>query len=153
MIQAKYDGDPGMVFNIAVDDTGMQKGVNAKYWAGIKAYPNGYWGDFKLTPDGAKVIKLPGGGDIIQWRPDRPKDPNYTVVIVPLTASKLKARSLGDVTTIADTRTVTYMEDVDISNLPAPLQDMAQNPNNKLSSKRVATFALNGGAWALQSVQ
>ncbi len=57
MIQAKYDKDPGTVFNIAVDDPGMQKGVHANYWLLVKRYPNGYWGDFKLTPDGVKIRK------------------------------------------------------------------------------------------------
>ena len=59
MIQAKYDKDPGTVFNIAVNDPGMQQGVHANYWLRVKRYPNGYWADFKLTPDGAKVLKLP----------------------------------------------------------------------------------------------
>jgi hypothetical protein len=153
MIQAKYDSGPGTVFNIAVDDVGMQKGVHANYWAGVKRYPNGYWGDFKLTPDGAKVVKLQSGGDTIQWRPEGPKDPTYTIIVVPLTASKLKLHSMGDVQTIADTRTVTYMEDVDLSNLPAPLQGIAQNPANKLSTKRMATFNLANGAWTLQSIE
>jgi len=153
MIQAKYDKDPGTVFNIAVDDPGMQKGVHANYWLLVKRYPNGYWGDFKLTPDGAKVVKPQGGGDTIQWRPDGPSDPKYTVVVVPVALSKLKVRSLDDVQTIGDTRTVTFMEDVDLSSLPAPLQSIAQNPANKLSTKRMATFTLVGGAWALQSIQ
>ena len=153
MIQAKYDKDPGTVFNIAVDDPGMQKGVHANYWLLVKRYPNGYWGDFKLTPDGAKVVKPQGGGDTIQWRPDGPSDPKYTVVVVPVALSKLKARSLDDVQAIGDTRTVTFMEDVDLSSLPAPLQSIAQNPANKLSTKRMATFTLVGGAWALQSIQ
>jgi len=153
MIQAKYDKDPGTVFNIAVDDVGMQKGVHANYWLGVKRYPNGYWGDFKLTPDGVKVVKLLSGGDTIQWRPEGPKDPNYTIVVVPLVASKLKTRNIGDVQTVADARTVTYMEDVDLSNLPAPLQGIADNPANKLSTKRMATFALANGTWTLQSIQ
>jgi hypothetical protein len=153
IIQAKYDKDPGMVFNVAVDDPGMQKGVHANYWLLTKRYPNGYWGDFKLTPGGVKVVKLPAGGDVIQWRPEGPSDPKYTVVVVPLVTCKLKARSLGEVQTIADTRTVTYMEDVDLSSLPAPLQDIAQNPGNKLSTQRMATFTLANGTWTLQSVQ
>ena len=153
MIQAKYDKDPGTVFNIAVNDRGMQQGVHANYWLGVKRYPNGYWGDFKLTPDGMKVVKLQNGGDTIQWRPEGPKDPTYTIVVVPLVTSKLKTRNIGDVQTIADTRTVTYMEDVDLSNLPAPLQAIAQNPGNKLSTQRVATFTLVNGAWTLQSIE
>ncbi len=157
MIQAKYDKDPGTVFNIAVNDRGMQQGVHANYWLGVKRYPNGYWGDFKLTPDGAKVVKLPNGGDTIQWRPDGPTtDPkysNYTVVVVPLATCKMKMHGIGDVQTVADTRTASYMEDVDLSSLPAPLQAIAQNPGNELSTSRVATFALVNGAWTLQSIQ
>ena len=153
MIQAKYDKDPGTVFNIAVNDAGMQQGVHANYWIGLKRYPNGYWGDFKLTPDGMKVVKLQNGGDTIQWRPEGPNDPNYTIIVVPLVPSKLKMRNPGDVQTIADTRTVTYMEDVDLSNLPAPLQGLTNNPANKLSTKRMATFALANGAWTLQSIE
>ena len=153
MIQAKYDKDPGTVFNIAVNDAGMHQGVHANYWIGLKRYPNGYWGDFKLTPDGMKVVKLQNGGDTIQWRPEGPNDPNYTIIVVPLVPSKLKMRNPGDVQTIADTRTVTYMEDVDLSNLPAPLQALANNPANKLSTKRMATFTLANGAWTLQSIE
>jgi hypothetical protein len=157
MIQAKYDKDPGTVFNIAVNDRGMQQGVHANYWLGVKRYPNGYWGDFKLTPDGAKVVKLQNGGDTIQWRPEGPTtDPkysNYTIIVVPLAMSKLKTRNIGDVQTIADTRTVTYMEDVDLSSMPAPLQAIAQNPGNKLSTQRVATFTLENGAWTLKSIE
>jgi len=153
MIQAKYDKDPGTVFNIAVNDRGMQQGVHANYWLGVKRYPNGYWGDFKLTPDGMKVVKLQSGGDTIQWRPEGPNDPSYTIIVVPLVPSKLKLRNPGEVETVADTRTVTYMEDVDLSNLPAPLQALANNPANKLSTKRMATFTLVGGAWTLQSIE
>lgn len=153
MIQAKYDKDPGTVFNIAVNDGGMQQGVTAKYWVGVKRYPNGYWGDFKLTPDGMKVLKLESGGDTIQWRPEGPSDPNYTINVVPLMPSKLKVRNPGDVETVADTKTVTYMEDVDLSNLPAPMQALADNPSNKLSTKRMATFTLANGAWTLQSIE
>jgi hypothetical protein len=153
MIQARYDKDPGTVFNIAVNDRGMQQGVSANYWLGVKRYPNGYWGDFKLTPAGMKVLKLESGGDTIQWRPDGPNDPNYTIIVVPLVPSKLKMRNPGDVQTIADTRTVTYMEDADLSNLPAPMQALADNPANKLSMKRMATFTLANGAWTLQSIE
>jgi hypothetical protein len=153
MIQAKYDKDPGITFNVAVNDRGMQQGVHANYWVGNKRYPNGYWADFTLTPDGKKVVKLPDGGNVIQWRPDGPAAPNYSIVVVPLAVSHLKARNLGDVETIGDSRTVTYMEDVTLDTMPAPLQAIAQNPGNKLSTQRMATFVLVNGAWSLQSVQ
>jgi len=152
LIQAKYDQDPGVAFNISVDDRGMQQGVDAKYWAGVKRYPNGYWGDFKLTDNGKKVLKLAGGGDLIQWRPEGPSDPHYVTVVVPLTVSHLKPRNFGDVEIIGDSRTVTFMEDVDLTGLPDPLQNIAHNPVNKLSTQRQATFVLTNGAWTLKSV-
>jgi len=153
MIQAKYDKDPGTLFNIAVGDRGMQQGVHANLWVGVKRYPNGYWADFKLTPQGAKAVKLSSGGDTLQWRPDSPTDPNYAVIVTPLATVKSKARSVGDVQALGDSRTVSYMEDVDLSSLPAALQDIAQNPGNKLSTQRTATFVLANGAWTLQSIQ
>lgn len=153
MIQARYDGQAGTVFNIAVNDRGMQQGVHDGYWAGLKRYPNGYWADFKLTPEGTKVVKLPNGGDTIQWRPESPNSPNYTVVVVPLVPCKLKARSIGAVQTLADNRTVAYTEDVDLSSLPSGLQSIAENPGNEISTQRVATFTLTNGAWTLQSIE
>ena len=72
MIQAKYDQTPAAGANITVNGLGMRQGVTAKYWERTKKYPNGYWADFKLTPDGKKVLKLASGGDVIQWRPRRP---------------------------------------------------------------------------------
>ena len=47
----------------------MQQGVHANYWLGTKRYPNGYWADFTLTPDGKKAVKLLEGGDIINGGP------------------------------------------------------------------------------------
>ena len=153
MIQAKYASDPGAPFDITVDDRGMQQGVSAKYWVGTKRYPNGYWGDFKLTDDGKKVVKLPKGGDVIEWRPDSPNDPNYVIVVVPLMVSHMKARNVGDVQSLGDTRVVTYMEDVDLSGMPAPLQGIAEDPGNKLTTQRQATFVLTNGAWTLKSIE
>ena len=153
MIQAKYDQSPGAPFSISVDDRGMQQGVHANYWLGTQRYPNGYWADFKLTPAGQKVVKLSTPGDVIQWRPEGPSDPHYAIVVTPLVSSKLKARDPGDVQSLGDNRTMGFMEDVDLSSLPAPLQDIAHNPGNRLSSPRTATFALTNGAWALQSIQ
>src|ERR1017187_7998879 len=57
MIQAKYDQTPPAGYNVVVNDQGMGEGVVAKYWLGLKKYPNGYWADFKLTPEGAKLVK------------------------------------------------------------------------------------------------
>ncbi|MGA2571272.1 MAG: hypothetical protein ABSF23_12195 [Terracidiphilus sp.] len=153
LIQAKYDQTPATPFNIAVDDRGMQLGVRANYWLGTKRYPNGYWADFALTADGKKVVKLPGGGDAIQWRPSGPTDPRYSIVVVPLVSSHLKARSLGDVQNLADSKTVKFIEDVDLSGLPDALQNIAREPGNKVSTPRLATFTLANGAWTLQSIE
>lgn len=153
MIQAKYDQDPGSVFHLVVDDGGMQLGVQAKYWSGVKRYPNGYWGDFKLTPDGAKVLKLASGGDTIQWRPENPGDPNYLVPMVTTANVKHSVHNIGDVQALTDKRAVRFTEDADLSSLPAMLHSIAQGPGNQLSAQRVANFLFVNGAWTLDSVQ
>ena len=128
MIQAKYDKDPGVTFNISVNDGACSRVFTQTIGSGPNAYPNGYWADFKLTPDGAKVVKLPAGGDVIQWRPDGPAAPNYAIVVVPLALSHYKARGLGDVETIGDTKTVTYMEDVILDAMPAAVAGHCAKP-------------------------
>lgn len=154
MIQANYAQAQATPFDILVDDRGMQQGVAAKYWVGMKRYPNGYWADFKITPDGAKLLKLVSGGDVIQWRPNSPSDPRYAVAIEPLTAVHFGARadSLGDIQDLGDNKTVGFIEDVNLSPLPDALQNIAHNPGNKLSTQRLATFTLTNGAWTLKSV-
>jgi hypothetical protein len=37
--------------------------------------------------------------------------------------------------------------------LPAPLQGIAQNPANKLGTKRMATFTVVDGAWTVKSIE
>lgn len=153
MIQGKYDQTPAAPVSITVNDTGMQQGDNAKYWLKTKRYPNGYWADFTLTPDGKKLVTLSGGGDVIQWRPDNPSDPNFVVVIQTVATNHLKARNVGEIQSVGDTRTATFTEDVNLDGLPQPLADMAHNPGNKLSATRTATFTLTNGAWTLQSIE
>jgi hypothetical protein len=153
MIQAKYDQTPAAPISITVNSRGMVQGVTAKYWFETKRYPNGYWGDFTVTPDGKKVLKLASGGDVIQWRPDSPTDPNFSVVIQTLAANHLKARDVGQIQTVGDSRIASFTEDLNLDGLPQPLQDMAHNPGNKLSALRQATFVLNNGAWTLQSIE
>jgi len=154
MIQAKYDSTPAAPTSISVNDLGMQEGVTAKYWVGLKKYPNGYWGDFKLTPEGKKVVSLVAGGDVIQWRPEQAQDPKYSVALQTTVANHLKAR---DVTDIEDDgnggKTVNYTEDVVLTGVPDPLQGIAHNPGNRLSTQRTASFTLKDGAWALQSIE
>lgn len=153
MIQAKYDQSAPVNTDIVIDDLGMREGVTAKYWEGIKRYPNGYWADFKLTPDGKKLVKLSNGGDTIEWRPDGPNDPSYSVTMTTVAANHLKARDVESIDDVANTKSVVYTEDVNLTGLPSALQNIAHNPGNQLSVHRTATFVLNGGAWTLQSIQ
>ena len=153
LIQAKYDSMPPAPLSIAVTDLGMQEGVTAKYWVGIKGYPNGYWADFKLTPEGAKVLTLVGGGDVIQWRPEQPKDPHYAIAIQTVATNRMKAAALGDIQDQAGgTKMVDFDEDVVMTGVPAALQGIAGNPGNRLSTRRTAIFVLNNGQWTLQSI-
>lgn len=153
MVQAKYDQSPPVNTDIVVNDLGMREGITAKYWTGLKKYPNGYWADFKLTPEGQKLVKISGGGDTIQWRPEGPNDPHYAVTMTTVAANKLKARDVQEIEDVGDSKTAGFTEDVDLSGLPDALQGIAHNPGNQISTHRVATFALNGGAWTLQSIQ
>ncbi len=154
MIQSNYAQAPATPITITVTDQGMQQGVSAKYWFETKRYPNGYWGDFTLTPDGKKVLKLMSGGDVIQWRPDGPNDQNFTIQVQTLVANHLKARDVADIQAPDDnTRVASYTEDLDFTGVPDALQGIAHDPGNKPSSSRHATFVLTNGAWTLQSVQ
>lgn len=153
LIQAKYDATPAAPINIAVDDLGMREGVTANYWEGIKRYPNGYWGDFKLTPEGKKVLSLVGGGDVIQWRPNSPQDSGYVIGILTVAANHLKARDLGDIQNQeGGSKMVDFTEHVDMTGVPTALQGIASNPGNRLSTPRTAIFILDNGAWTLQSI-
>jgi hypothetical protein len=153
MIQAKYDQTPAAPVSITVNNTGMEQGVTDKYWTETKRYPNGYWGDFTLTPEGKKVLTLAGGASVIQWRPDNPSDPNFVIVVQSVATNHLKARDVGEIQTVGDTRIASFTEDVNLDGLPQPLADMAHNPGNKLSALRQATFVLTNGAWTLQSIE
>jgi hypothetical protein len=153
LIQAKYDAAPPAPFTIAVNDLGMQEGVTAKYWVGLKRYPNGYWGDFKLTPDGKKVLTLVNGGDTIQWRPEGPTDDHYVVAITTVSSNRLKAKNIGEIQDQpGGTKMADFTEDVVLTGVPGPLQGIAHNPGNQLSTNRTAIFVLNNGAWTLQSI-
>ncbi len=153
LIQAKYDSTDAAPITIFVNDLGMREGVSAKYWVGTKRYPNGYWADFKVTPDGAKVLALAGGGDVIQWRPSQPQDPHYGITINTLAKNHLNADDVGDPQDAAgNTKIVTFDEDVVWTGVPDPLQGIGHNPGNTLSTQRTATFTLENGAWKLESI-
>ena len=152
LIQASYDQGAPAGVAITVHDLGMQQGVTAKYWDRSKAYPNHVWADFKLTDTGKKLVVLAGGGDVIQWRPESAEDKNYSVVVTTAAANHLKARNVADPQDeVGGTKSAGYSEAVNLDGLPAPLQEMAHDPGNRLSTKRTATFVLDGGAWKLQS--
>ena len=153
LIQAKYDQDQPVGANINVSDLGMRQGVTAKYWDRSKAYPNKFWADFILSADGKKVVKLAGGGDTIQWRPESMDDKNFSVVMITVATNHLKARDVKDPQDeVGGTKSVVFTEAVDLTGVPSALQDIAHNPGNKLSGKKTATFAVDGGAWKLQSI-
>ncbi len=152
MIQANYAQSAPANISIVVNDLGMREGITAKYWEGVKKYPNGYWADFKLTPDGKKLVKLADGSDVIQWRPDGPNDPHYAITLTTIAASHSKAVNIGDVENNGNGKTIAFSEDVNLDALPDALQGIAHNPGNTLSTRRDANFVLANGAWKLDSI-
>lgn len=152
MIQSNYAQSQPTTTDIVVDDLGMRQGMTAKYWQGVKKYPNGYWADFKLTPDGKKLVKLANGGDTIEWRPDGPNDPHYAITVTTVATNRPKINNIGNVEDNGDGKTVAFTEDVNLDGLPDPLTGIAHNPGNTLSIRRRADFVLANGAWKLDSV-
>jgi hypothetical protein len=153
LIQAKYDAAPAVGANIVVDDLGMRMGATAKYWNRTTIYPNKFWADFKLTDEGKKAFKLQDGGDVIKWRPDSADDKSYSIVVVTVAANHLKARDVKDPQDDAGGKGASFTEALNLDGVPDALQQIAHNPGNKLSSKRQAEFALDGGAWKLVSIE
>jgi hypothetical protein len=153
LIQAKYDQDPAIGAPITVTDLGMRQGVTAKYWDRSKPYPNKFWADFKLSDAGKKVLKLSNGGDTIEWRPESLDDKKFSVVVTSVATNHLKAHDVKDPQDeVGGTKSAVFTEAVSLDGVPAPLQDIAHDPGNKLSTKRTATFTLDGGAWKLSSI-
>jgi hypothetical protein len=153
LIQAKYDQDPAVGAAITVTDLGMRQGAAAKYWDRTKVYPNKYWADFTLTADGKKALKGPGGGDVIQWRPQNENDKSYSVVVTAVATNHLKAHNVQDPQDeVGGTKSSVFTEAVSLDGVPSALQDIAHDPGNKLSTKRTATFSLEDGAWKLSSI-
>ena len=153
LIQAKYDQTPAAGANILVNELGLAQGVTAKYWERTKIYPNRYWADFTLTPEGKKVVKLQKGGDVIQWRPENAGDKGYSIIVVTVAANHLKARDIKEIQDESGGgKGADFTESIVWDGVPGPLQDIAHNPGNKLSAKRHAGFVLEGGAWKLQAI-
>jgi hypothetical protein len=130
----------------------MLDGITAKYWTRTTIYPNKIWADFTLTADGKKAIKLSNGGDVIQWRPETADDKQYALVMTTVVANHLKAHDLAAIQDDPGGKGVSFTESVDLTGVPAPLQNIAHNPGNKLSTQRQAEFVLADGAWKLQSI-
>lgn len=157
LIQARYDQTPAVGVSIAVDDLGMRQGATAKYWERTKVYPNRFWADFTLTPEGKKALKLQNGGDVIQWRPESAEDKHFSVIVVTVAANHLKVHDAKEpqdevLPGSSTVKGVAFTESVNLDSVPAPLQDIAHNPGNKLSTRRQADFVLDGGAWKVQAI-
>jgi hypothetical protein len=154
MVQAKYDQAPPLGVNILVNDPGMMSGAKAKLWDRTKIFPNKIWADFKLTAEGKKAVVLPGGGDVIEWRPASLEDKDYTIMVMTVAANHLKAKDMGDLQDEMGTSKVgKYTESVNLTGVPQTLQDIAHNPGNRLSSKKEADFSLENGAWVLKAIR
>jgi len=152
MIQAKYDQTPAAPINITVDKQGLGQGITAKLWSLTKIYPNKYWADYTLTPEGKKAVKL-ASGETIQWRPESNDDKNFTVVLTTTVANHFKAKDIKEITDeVGGTKGAAFTEAVNLDGVPDGLQSIAHNPGNKLSTKRQASFVIDGGVWKLQSI-
>lgn len=157
MIQAKYDQSAPAPITITLTDPGMVQGVTAKYWDRTKVYPNHLWADFTLTPDGKKLLSVPGGSNVIQWRPLN-VDSHYSVNVNTVATAHLKAaniRNLQSETLPGASKAMgcDYDELVDFTSIPAPLAAIGHNPGNEISIQRHADFALQNGAWVLQTTE
>jgi hypothetical protein len=158
LVQANYDHAQPQGASILVDDLGMRQGATARYWDRTKIYPNKYWADFKLTPDGKKVVQLASGNDTIEWRPESADDTHFMVRMITVQANHLKAHDMGDITDemvagVDTAKGADYTEGVDLTGVPDALQQIAHNPGNKLSAKRHVDFALVNGAWTVHAAQ
>lgn len=152
LIQAKYDSAPATSIDVIVGDNGMRDGVTAGYWVGKGRYPNGYWADFTITPAGAKLLKLQGGGSTIQWRPDNPSDKTFTITMETVQTTHPKARDISDVADFGDGKTADFTEAKDLGGLPPVLAGIVRNPPNVLSQVKHANFALVNGAWTVSAI-
>lgn len=155
LIQAYYDQQPATTFIINVNQTGLKQGYDAKYWKLTKVYPNKRWADYDLTDDGKKILTLNGGGTTIQWRPDDDGRGHFYVTTVASNHPKIK--EVGDpqddvVVGVDKAKTAPFTEAVNFTGIPDPLQNIAHNPGNTLTTRRHADFAYEGGAWKVHGI-
>ena len=157
LIQAHYDSAPADSVSINLSKDGMGQGITAGLWKLTKVYPNKFWADYTLTDDGKKAVKVAGGGDAIQWRPQSETDTSYSITVQTVATSHLKARDLHQVADetlpgVSSAKGADFTEGVDLSGVPQSVQDLAHNPGNKLSNKRHADFSVENGAWVLHGI-
>jgi hypothetical protein len=155
VLQAYYDHQTPTGITITIDDTGLRQGITDGYWKLTKVYPNNRWADYTLTDEGKKAIKLSGGGDVIQWRPEAGTP--FTVLVVTTAANPLKAIDVQDpqdetLPGVNAAKSVSFTEAVDFKGVPQPLQDIAHNPGNQLSTHRQADLAYNGMNWTVHGI-
>lgn len=158
LIQAQYDQAAPTPITITLTNSGMVQGVNDKYWERTKVYPNHLWADFTLTEDGKKLISVSSGGDVIQWRPMTDGGEDYSTNVNTVSATHLKAMNIRNLQSeilpsVSKAMGCDYDEVVDFTGVPAPLAAIGHNPGNRISFKRHADFALQNGAWVLQSTE
>lgn len=159
MVQDKYDQTAPVGVNVLVNDSGMRLGATGKLWERTKVFPNKLWADFKLTAEGKKAVVLPAGGDTIEWRPASLEDKTYSIVVTTTAANHLRAKDMGDLQDEmlpgADTaKAGKYTEAANLQGVPDTLQHIiAENPLNKVSTKKQADFALENGAWVLKRIE
>jgi len=157
MIQAKYDQGAPVSLSINVNDLGMRQGITAGYWKRTLKYPNNYWADFTLTPEGKKLVTLQGGGDVIQWRPMSINDAKYSVTVSTVHKTHLKAMNVRNIASeelpgVSKAMGADYDEVENFEGIPAPLAQIGHNPGNQVSTTRHADFALVDGAWKLHGI-
>jgi hypothetical protein len=158
LIQARYDQTTPVGAAVRVDKLGLKQGLADKYWTLTKVYPNRFWADYTLTDEGKKALMLRGGGNVIQWRPDNINDANYSLIVMTVAANHLRARDVRNLQDevlpgVQTAKGAQFTESVNLDGVPGPLQSIAHNPGNQLSTKRQADFSLEGGAWKLHSIE
>lgn len=156
LLQADYDGRPAQRLIVMVDRTGLKQGLNAHLWKLTKVYPSQRWADYTLTPEGKAVLDLNGGGDVILWRPDDNGDAHFFVTTLAATHPRVLQVSEPQEDVVAEVHTAKsayFVEGVNFEGVPQPIQDIAHNPGNTLSTRREADFSLENGAWKVHSIR
>lgn len=156
LIQAEYDSRPAAGAGVYVNEIGLKQGLTDKYWKLTKVYPNNRWADYTLTDDGKKVLKLDSGGDVIEWRPETGNNSHFFVTTVQTNHFKAKdveAPQDEVVPGVDKAKSAAFSETLNLDGVPQPLDDLAHNAGNKLSSRKHANFSFENGAWKLHSIE